>query len=394
MTYNLSDKSVEKKKRIFIQSYSKYPRGGALSNYIENFSKAFSNAGYSIIMITDLNEEYSLLEKRHFEIFDAVHIIKPSDDIEISNQQRKCGFAKERLEAMKQENITQNDVVVVLGIYNEYILRKLFAYRESVGFKLIFGVLELFTLNDYKNPERFYLENHAINNMYIDGNAIISISDFINEHFKDKEICTYKFPPMIDYDSCKREMKSDNKRKFIIPTGKDSFANMLKAFCELSEQELFGLEVHICSVKEDVVREILGEEEWIKLKECVIIHKWMKYEELESLYAQIHFLLIARETYQRTLANFPSKVPETMAYGIVPVVSEVGDYTKYYLEDGKNSIFINGDSVEEIVKSIRKAINLSVEEYICYSEAAIKCARNRFDYRNWLDDVRNMIEGV
>lgn len=385
---------MENRKRIFIQSYCKYPHGGALANYVENLSKAFSYAGYPIVMITDLNEEYSVAEKKHYEMFDAVYIIKPSDDLEVRAQQIEQGFTIERLGAMKQEAITKNDIVVVLGIRSEHMLNELFGYQEVIGFKLICGVLELFTINDYKNQKAFYRFNHVINNLYVRGNAIISISDFIDEHFNKQGVRTYKFPPMIDFNSCRRVSKNVNKRKFIIPTGKDSFGNMLKAFTELTEQELIHSEIHLCSVKECEVHEILGESAWLKLKDYMIIHDWMRYEALEELYAEMHFLLIAREECQRTLANFPSKVPETMAYGIVPVVSEVGDYTKYYLEDGKNSIFINGDSIEEIVKSIRRAISMSEEEYKQYSDAAIECAKDRFDYRNWKMEIRNMIEKV
>lgn len=50
----------------------------------------------------------------------------------------------------------------------------------------------------------------------------------------------------------------------------------------------------------------------------------MKYGELIGLYQEMHFLLLARGVSQMTLANFPSKVPETMCFGIVPIVSEVG----------------------------------------------------------------------
>lgn len=381
-------------KRVFIQSYCKYPHGGALANYVKNLASAISYAGFSIILVSDLNEEYEVTDQKYFHMFYRVYGIKASDEKELQKRQKQCGFSEERLAVMKQEQITKDDVVIVLGIYNEYMLKELLKYRDFIGFKLVCGVLELFTINDYKNPETFYRINYIKENVYIKADAILSISDFINRHYNQKGMCTFKFPPMID-STLGRQIKGNmDKRKIIISGGKDSFQNMLKAFCELTEQELSCLEVHISNMKELDVRENLGEPEWTKIKEYMSIHKWMSYEELEELYQQAHFLLIARDECQRTLANFPSKVPETMAYGIVPVVSEVGDYTKYYLEDGKNSIFINGDSVEEIVKSIRKAINLSEEEYNFYSEAAIECARNRFDYRNWLDEVRNMIEGV
>ena len=201
-------------------------------------------------------------------------------------------------------------------------------------------------------------------------------------------------PPFIEFCEERKIKKEFGKKKFLVSTGKDSFEMLLDAFCALSNQELDEMELHICGVPFEKVKELLSEESWQHLCKCLMVHDRMRYEEMLQIYEQIHFLAIARKECQRTLANFPSKVPETMAYGIVPVVSEVGDYTKYYLEDGKNSIFINGDSVEEIMKSIRKVLALSQEEYEVYSKEARKCAKSRFDYRNWISEIRNMIESV
>lgn len=39
------------------------------------------------------------------------------------------------------------------------------------------------------------------------------------------------------------------------------------------------------------------------------------------------FMLLARTTSFMTIANFSSKVPEVMSYGIVPIANKVGDYT-------------------------------------------------------------------
>ena len=142
------------------------------------------------------------------------------------------------------------------------------------------------------------------------------------------------------------------------------------------------------------MNEILNEDERIKLERILVIHKWMKYEELISIYQQMNFLVLARDTNQMTLANFPSKIPETMAFGIVPIASKVGDYTKYYLEDSVNSIFIYGCTVQNVLESIRKALKLSEEEYFKLSKSAVKCVETRFDYHVWSGTVKEMIDQI
>lgn len=377
-----------------MQIYCHYPRGGAAANYLENMAKLFVAAGYQVILISDINKGCNISEDKSFSFFDAVYPIEYSVDVVLRERQMKDNLAPERLSAMETEKISQDDIVFIYGIWGEYMLKELFAYREQIGFKVICGLTELFEEKDYKRNEVFLKQSYAREHLFIYADAMLVISDFLQRYYNDKNVRTFKFPPMIDCCENGEINKDTRMRKFVIATGKDSFLQMLLAFCMLSDRELSELEIHICGVEEDKVREILTESQWEQLKCCMVIHKWMSYEKLGELYRQVHFLLIARECCQRTLANFPSKVPETMAYGIVPVVSEVGDYTKYYLEDGRNSIFINGDSVEEIMKSIRKALDLSQEEYEVYSKEARKCAKSRFDYRNWISEIRNMIESV
>ena len=95
-----------------------------------------------------------------------------------------------------------------------------------------------------------------------------------------------------------------------------------------------------------------------------------------------------------TLSNFPSKVPEVMTYGVVPVVSRVGDYTKYYLKDGVNSVVFEGCDANSCAKAIRRAISFSKEEYIEISSKARECVEKKFDYHNWTKKIKQAIESM
>ena len=223
------------------------------------------------------------------------------------------------------------------------------------------------------------------------------LRDELESYYKAKGMKTICLPIMADSQEFPVKQKRFDKWRFIIPANgkmKDALADMLGAFSELECDELGKLELHLCGVKEEAVRDILGKEQFEKLKSSMIIHKWMKYEQLIDLYQEMHFLVLAREISQMTLANFPSKVPETMCFGIVPIVSEVGDYTKFYLQDGVNSFFIHGSEIEECKAAIRRALQLTQGEFLAVSKEALYCAKNRFDYRKWTNTVREMLENV
>lgn len=102
---------------------------------------------------------------------------------------------------------------------------------------------------------------------------------------------------------------------------KDALYEMLVAFSILSNAELMQIELHTCGIKNSVIKEMLDNAQYDKLQPILHVHGWMKYDELIELYQNMNFLILARKTSQMTLANFPSKVPETMGFGIVPVVS-------------------------------------------------------------------------
>lgn len=74
------------------------------------------------------------------------------------------------------------------------------------------------------------------------------------------------------------------------------------------------------------------------------------------------YLFLAREKNIITESNFPSKVPEMLVYGVIPVCSDVGDYTKLYLENDVNAIIFEGAAPEECSQAYRRAINIDKEK--------------------------------
>ena len=137
----------------------------------------------------------------------------------------------------------------------------------------------------------------------------------------------------------------------------------------------------------------MGSDNQESIKKNLVIHDWMKYDELVDLYRRMDYLILIRSESQITLSNFPSKVPECMTHGIIPIVSDVGDYTKLYLRNGINSIFITENTIPSIKNAIENAINLSDQERLQMSKAARKLVEDVFDYNNWIPAIKYKIGG-
>ena len=95
-----------------------------------------------------------------------------------------------------------------------------------------------------------------------------------------------------------------------------------------------------------------------------------------------------------TEANFPSKVPEIMCYGVIPVASRVGDYTRFYLKDGVDSIIMDGCSPEDIHAAISRCLALSPESLLDLSRNARLAAEKTFWYKNWTKKIGTFLADV
>lgn len=381
-------------KRVFIQAGNVlFPRGSAQANYIENLSKAIRHNGYEVVLIAGLNHEYIKEAKR--SLYNGIWIepIEHSADKAKSKYQREHGFAEERMQVLLNYDVNEEDIVITFEIgYNRFYHLALLQLKNKIGFKVIMPIVEFYGREDFISSEKYENFFYVVNELILQYDAVLSISEHIDNYYEGRNIKVYRLPPMVEVDDAEIIYKDRRKKRFLLITNKDSFGESIKAFSKLEEKELQGIEVHICGAEQEKVRQYLSEDEWNRIKKHVTIYDWLKYEQLEELYKRMHYLVIAREKCQRTLANFPSKVPECMRFGIVPIVSDVGDYTKYFLNDGVDSIFMNGDSWEIIRQAIRKAINLSEQQYENYSQNAMNCAKTKFDYRVWCDRVRTMLE--
>lgn len=380
--------------RVFIQVYCKYPHGEALANYIQNLARACVCAGYQVILATDINNEYDLSltdeTDHHIEVIPVVS----DQDMQKRQKQKSTGFCDERIGVLKEHGITRNDIVFVVWLRNEYFLGQLFALRRAIGFKIICGILEMFGAEDYKSEARYREIVHIEEEVYLQSDAILSISEYIDRHYMEKGMKVYRFPPMTDAGEYALKPKKMDKYRFVIISGKDSLESMLRAFTYLEDGEATAIELHLFGLGKNMLNEILTKAERIRLMRFSVVHEWLRYKDLIELYQKMHFMVLARGICQRTLANFPSKVPEVMNCGVVPIVSDVGDYTKYYLKDAHDSIFIQGDSADEVFRAVRKALSMDGEEYRIYSANAAKTARDRFDYHVWVPKVREMLVNV
>lgn len=378
-------------RRVIIVGMFTYPHGDALSNYVQYLADALVASKYNVQILAKLNPEFYKQEScvyHHAKVQEIT--LKRGNKLFKRLCNGKKGFLFYFMGVICGLKPSSNDVFLTFSgerVRNPIrFMSKIFKYKV-VACQLEWFGREQFTL------EKQYLTYQKEFEMIHRCDAVFPISYNIAKQFP--ELPQIIIPPMIDVQEFEKTEKKEGIYNIILPANgmmKDSFSSMIKGFCLLADSELEKVNFHIKGIKKEVIKECVGEDNWKRIKNKIVLHGWMRYEELVSLYNDMHFLILAREQNQMTLSNFPSKVPETMSYGIVPIVSRVGDYTEYYLENGKDSFVFEGCSAEDCCHAYRKALSLNFKIYKNMSQAARKCAEIKFDYRNWIVPIHDTIE--
>jgi glycosyltransferase involved in cell wall biosynthesis len=377
-------------RRIIFCGLYFFPRQGAHSNYIQYLADAVKREGYEVEMLCGINKEYSSAdEMRYHDIHVTELYYRGNIFLERLFNGKLWGLRLKR--KLKALNLNKEDLIIFSSLLP--LTGAINSLKKKYGFKTATTVLEWFDDKDYFSARDAYIGRKQFE-MNSENDLLFPISHKIAEHFPNNKC--FILPIMADSQEYECIEKKEGKYIFVFPAKgimKDALSEMLMGLALLSDNELEKIQFHIMGIEKTKIISIL-KDDYKRLRDKLVIHDWMEYADLVDLYQKAHYLFLAREFSQMTESNFPSKVPETMTYGIVPVASRVGDYTKYYLKNCENSIIFDGCDSHTCMKALQEAISIPFEDYKILSHNARKCVEDKFDYRNWSGAIKEAIESI
>ncbi|MFW6047619.1 MAG: glycosyltransferase [Candidatus Woesearchaeota archaeon] len=378
-----------------------FPRGSAISNYIQYLAFALIECGFEVVIISSIENSFLKKKNNNNLYYKGIKLkeIKFSENKLIKNFQLQFLQGKMIIKELDNVSLNSNDIIFVSSSVN-VLQKKIREYANRHNLKTVSCVLEWYDSSFFKFGKldfRYWKYLDTFYRVYPKHDALIPISTYIDNHFKEKGCKTLLLPIMADTSEYLKGLKNNRTKKFIFPANgkmKDDLEVMLKTISLVYERGFHNIEFHFCGIKEDIVKKYFKSSYDFLNNKLFYIHKWMEYEDLIGLYREMNFLFISRRTSQQTLANFPSKVPEAMTYGVIPVVTKVGDYTELYLEDGIDSIQFLENDIDSCFKAIVRAIELTEERQRFMSDNAYKCVKNKFDYNNWIPAIKNFFNSL
>lgn len=383
--------------KVYICVDAEFPRGNASANYVEYLGKAIKekNIDVSILGITQKAENGWF----HYQGMEGLNIPYPVGS-KIETLDSRIHIGQKLVDAMEERGIEKGDVIICYS-ENYFLLRRVWSFAKTKKIKVVNCVVEWHTADQFKYGcldifNYWYYRMAFAFGIGISKN-VIAISRNLESHFKRKGCDVLRLPILADpFQFSYREEKPGDKIRIIysgVFRKKDAMDIMLKAFQRLTDEELQRVEFHITGSSRQQLESVVDftETEWKRLENSIIVHEWLGYEELVGLLGSMHFGLIAKYPNRVTQSNFPSKVPEMMCYGIIPIMTNVGDCPKMYLEDGKDSILFEHCTVEECWLAIKRAIMISENDRRRLQENARKKVETVFYYKLWSDRVVNFI---
>ncbi|MEG0775050.1 glycosyltransferase [Clostridium sp.] len=381
-----------------IITYNKFPDGdaGAIRQY--TFGQVFKECGYNTFFI-GMGKSTGLKTK----IYNGFNYISLRlDSSGTLNKLRNYFGYKKRLKKALEEYTDEKgsiDVLLVIDIPIDalFFIKK---YAKINKIQLIHDSVEWYSPEQFKLGKLAipYILKNYMNKVWINKQfKVIAISKFLKNHFINRGINTIRIPVMLDIKNTAHNKQLKNEKLTIVYAGspgkKDYLKEIIDGLALLTSEELSKIEFRIIgSTKEQIITDTGIERQVIdNMGESVKILGRVSRDTVLQNLEQANFTVLMRSPIQRyAKAGFPTKVVESLASG-TPIILNLTSDLDNYITDMVNSIIIEACDAQGFSTAVKKALNLTHEQWIQMSIKARECADRYFDYRNYIKEIKEFL---
>lgn len=384
------------KKKIVIITTGWFPEGDAGAIRLQLMGRTLSEVGYKITVLCrgKLNDkgyynsiEYFSLRNKQCNLFSNLF-----DYLEFPSKVKKYLH-------------NNKDELYAVYIYNAH--DSLFSYCKKLcsknGIKLIHDCVEWYSPEEYTlgKFDLWYRKKNRINTKIIDKSfSIIAITKYLEEYFSSKGINTIRVPILCDTEIgiTPKPLHDDNVTTVFyggLPGTKDLVGNLLEASLMLTEDEKKKLKIVIVGATKDYLVRVshIRSDVIDRCSEYTVLHGRLQRKQVLEIMSKADFSFLARDSELRyAKAGFPSKVVEALS-NATPMICNISSDLDDYLINGKNAVIAASHESKDLCDAIRRAISLTATEKQKMSSEALNSAKLYFDYRNYVDALKQFIEG-
>lgn len=385
---------------FIIVTMDQFPSGDAGSVRELSFSKLLIEIGHKVIIISQA-DTLPFVENFHQGI--KYISLRADSNKFVDRVMNYFGHRRRLKRAITTLNKTdQIDAIWMTQLpTNSLFYLKYYARKRNI--KLFYDGVEWFSPQNFKWGflSFFYLVNELWNRLLIDQQfSVISISTFLNDHFKARMIPSIRIPVILDTQEIPF-LKQTHPDKLVIlyagsPAKKDYIKEIIEGMTLLNWDELNRIELKLIGVNFEQLTNQCGVEN-SHINKCRDSIKTFGRISREEVINQLHsadFTILMRSPILRyAKAGFPTKVAESLATA-TPVICNITSDLAMYLKNGENSIIVESLTPESVVKAMRKALNLSQDKKHKMFLKARQTAEQYFDYRIYMNILSHFLNEI
>ncbi len=379
------------KRALFITG-ERYPEGDAGSVRVHTLAKMFQLLGYEPTVV-------GMGKTTNFEFVEAdgvkyTSLRYPGPDIVSRIRGRVC--YEKHLKKMVFEAGNLWDVIVV-SLVDSQCFNCIKKYASAHSSVLIYDVVEWYSPEQRKFGKlnlSYVLNNRLVNKCIDDTVKVISISSYLEEHFKNKNVITKRIPVVMDIENMKHNKSTVPEKTVFMYAGspgkKDYLDVVIKGF-SLLESGSFEFKV-IGVTKEQLINNCGADPICVEKlgKKLCCMGRIPRQNVLEELEKADFTILMRSQTQRYAKAGFPTKFVESLA-SATPVIANYTSDLNLYLKNGENGYGVEDETAESLAKVLMNAVSLSYSERCRMQEEARKTAEKCFDFHLYSEDAKQLI---
>ena len=394
-----------------------FPNGNAAGKRVYGNTKILSALGYNPMVIgmkMGLCESIPLFDSKiEFDGVECYNIPYPNKTIQWVNFINTFSRIKLFLETIAKE---KNIVAVVsygslsLSVFNTMLSR----WCLNHNIKYISDCVDWLSVKtgnivfDFvKWADTLYQKSYA--NVKSDG--VIAISSRISDYYIKKGSPTVIIPPVSTNSSLDTVIVNPRKSsakivKFIyagipfrkgilIKDGsmfKDRIDLTISLLSEMSKRGFnFIFNVYGFTLAEYL--EVMPDQAMCieQLDDKIIFHGYKPNDYVIDMLKDSDFMILLRDVKKDTMFGFPTKVSESISYGIPVITTRTSDLHRY-LKDGVDSYFIDIDDKNKQLVSFESILRLTDDDL---SRMKSNCVNNNFFcYNNYVDELGSFLKSI
>jgi glycosyltransferase involved in cell wall biosynthesis len=296
-----------------------------------------------------------------------------------------------------------SSVFVASQYFGSRLMRKMQKFCAKKHITLIYAPMEFFSPTEFPLHGCFSLPFWRLKHFYASFTPsmgkVISISSYLDSLFQKKGVASVRVPFVYSNtlipDAASRDFNDHQDLEKLVlmyagsPFRKDCLLNMIRGLENVDHSRIV---FHVFGAAQDWLKKNhLSEKEIQSIHEFCVFHGKVGSDVVVSFYHQADFTVLLRragDTYAK--AGFPTKVTESLAYG-VPVISNLTSDLGMYLTDGYNSIISQSEKMEDFALAINRALKFKRAQLAQMRINARRSAEANLESQNFVETLQRLL---